>query len=390
MVYTFLEICINSVRKFIPKRRFTDRKSSKIPRTRRILMRRRTKVIKQLSAVKTDSKMKKLTEETIQIERKLQQSYRQEKSETEHKAVSAITRNSKYFFSYAKKFSTISTALGPLIDMDNKVISCPQKMADMLAEQYNSVFSIPKEKSPSEGIFQCGSHVQNGRYISDIEFSVKDIEEAISDISTTAAAGPDRFPAILLKQCKRQLAKHLFIIWRTSMDSGVIPDIMKTAIIIPVHKGGSRGLANNYRPIALTSHLIKVFEKVLSKSIVAFMEMNNLFNPGQHGFRYGRSCLSQLITHYDHILDLLEQCHNVDVVDVDFAKAFDKVDFMVTMHKLISLGISGKVGKWIYSFRTQQVIVNKSFSKPRSAYILNSHWRYQQRCQRSIPIQLRR
>ena len=313
-MYTFLEICINSVRKFIPKRRFADRKSSKIPRTRRILMRRRTKVIKQLSAVKTDSKMKKLTEETIQIERKLQQSYRQEKSEMEHKAVSAITRNSKYFFSYAKKFSTISTALGPLIDMDNKVISCPQKMADMLAEQYNSVFSIPKEKSPSEGIFQCGSHVQNGRYISDIEFSVKDIEEAISDISTTAAAGPDRFPAILLKQCKSQLAKPLFIIWRTSMDSGVIPDIMKTANIIPVHKGGSRGLAKNYRPIALTSHLIKVFEKVLSKSIVAFMETNNLFNPGQHGFRHGRSCLSQLITHYDHILDLLEQGHNVDVV----------------------------------------------------------------------------
>ena len=123
----------------------------------------------------------------------------------------------------------------------------------------------------------------------------------------------------------------------------------------------------NYRPIALTSHLIKVFEKVLSKSIVAFMETNNLFNPGQHGFRHGRSCLSQLITHYDHILDLLEQGHNVDVVYIDFAKAFDKVDFMVTMHKLISLGISGKVGKWIYSFlthRTQQVIVNKSFSKP--------------------------
>ena len=156
--------------------------------------------------------------------------------------------------------------------------------------------------------------MQNGRYISDIKFSVKDIEEAISDISTTAAAGPDSFPAILLKQCKSQLVKPLFIIWRTSMDSGVIPDIMKTSNIIPVHKGGSRGLAKNYRPIALTSHLIKAFEKVLSKSIVAFMETNNLFNSGQHGFRHGRSCLSQLITHYDHILDLLEQGHNVDVV----------------------------------------------------------------------------
>ena len=109
---------------------------------------------------------------------------------------------------------------------------------------------------------------------------MKDIEEAISEISATATAGPDRFPAILLKQCKSQLAKPLFIIWRTSMDSGVIPNIMKAANIIPVHKGGSRGLAKNYRPIALTSHLIKFFEKVLSKSIVAFMEINNLFNPG--------------------------------------------------------------------------------------------------------------
>ena len=149
--------------------------------------------------------------------------------------------------------------------------------------------------------------------------------------------------------------------------SGVIPDILKAANIIPVRKGGSRGLAKNYRPIALTSHLIKVFEKVLSRSIVAFIEINNLFNPGQHGFRYGRSCLSHLITRNDHILDLPEQGHNVDVVYIDFAKAFDKVDFMVTMHKLKSIGISGKVGRWIYSFlthRTQQVIVNKFFSKP--------------------------
>ena len=181
------------------------------------------------------------------------------------------------------------------------------------------------------------------------------------------------------------------------MDSGVIPDVVKAANIIPVHNG----LAKNYRPIALTSHLIKVFEKVLSNSIIAFMEMNNLFNPGQHGFRCGRSCLSQLITHYDHILDLLEQGHNVGVVYIDFAKAFDKVDFMVTMHKLISLGISGKVGKVIDSFlthRTQQVVVKPIEVKSgvasgictRSAYNLNSHWRYRQRCQRSIPIQLRR
>ena len=95
--------------------------------------------------------------------------------------------------------------------------------------------------------------------------------------------------------------------------------------------------------------------------MVAYMEENELFNPGQHGFRQGRSCLSQLIAHYDHITQLLESDQNVDVVYLDFAKAFDKVDFLVTMRKLHNIGISGKLGRWIYSFltkRKQAVLVN--------------------------------
>lgn len=151
------------------------------------------------------------------------------------------------------------------------------------------------------------------------------------------------------------------------MDLGQIPDILKTANIVPIHKGGSRGLPKNYRPIALTSHLVKVFEKVVRKRIVDYMETHKLFNPSQHGFRMGRSCLSQLIAHYDRIVELLEKGGNVDVVYIDFAKAFDKVDFGVTLKKLSELGIKGNVGRWIHCFltkRTQTVLVNKGRSKP--------------------------
>ena len=112
------------------------------------------------------------------------------------------------------------------------------------------------------------------------------------------------------------------------MDTGEIPLILKTANIIPIYKGGSRGEPANYRPVALTSHLIKVFERVVRKHIVDYMEENNLFNPGQHGFRSGRSCLSQLIAHYDHVTQLLENNQNADVIYLDFAKAFDKVDIL--------------------------------------------------------------
>ena len=142
---------------------------------------------------------------------------------------------------------------------------------------------------------------------------------------------------------------------------------MKMANIIPIHKGSSRGVAANYRPVALTSPLIKLFEKVLRNRMIRYMEEHDLFNPGQHGFRLGRSCLSQLVAHYDNILRLLENGQNVDVVYLDFAKAFDKVDFLITMRKLQSLGITGKLGKWIYAFltdRKQAVIVNGHRSQP--------------------------
>ena len=71
--------------------------------------------------------------------------------------------------------------------------------------------------------------------------------------------------------------------------------------------------------------------------------------------------MSQLTAHFDHVSQLLENDQNVDVVYLDFAKAFDKVDFLATMKKLHGMGISGKLGNWIYEFltnRKQAVLVN--------------------------------
>ena len=80
-------------------------------------MRRRTKVNKHLASRISDARRVKLTAEAREIEKKLQKSYNDERSDMEHKAVSAIETNYKYFFTYAKKFSRISTRIGPLINI---------------------------------------------------------------------------------------------------------------------------------------------------------------------------------------------------------------------------------------------------------------------------------
>ena len=243
-------------------------------------------------------------------------------------------------------------------------------MESTLLIQYSSVYSKPKEMLPSSiELFpvEKADLSGSGNKLLDIIFGENDIIEAIDDISPTAAAGPDGFPAILLKQCKEALSKPLFLLWRKFLDLGMTPESLKMGHIIPTHKGGSNGVASHYRPVALTSHIIKIFEKIVRKNIVDFMERHDLFNNNQHGFRMGRSCLSQLLSHYDKILSLLEQGLNVDVIYLDFSKAFDKLDFHIILKKLKELGITGKLGRWIHSFltgRNQSVLVNGTRSAP--------------------------
>ena len=113
----------------------------------------------------------------------------------------------------------------------------------------------------------------------------------------------DGVPAILLKSCKKELSLPLYYFWRSSLDSGEIPHELLLVLISPIHKGGSRSVPKNYRPVALTSHLIKVFERVIRLELVKHIERLDLLPEGQHGSRSLRSSLTQLLTYRDSLLD---------------------------------------------------------------------------------------
>ena len=258
--------------------------------------------------------------------------------------------------------------IGPLLNSAKKLISAPRKMAELLSNQYSSVFSSPQYDSISVETLFPSFDVLSFRSLTDISFTDNELAEAMQGLDPTSAPGPDGFPAILLNKCSDALSTPLAKIWSSSLESGEIPSECKAATISPIHKGKSRALPKNYRPVALTSHLIKVFEKVVRKRIVEFMDEHRLFNDSQHGFRGGRSCLSQLLSHFDRITAELEKGYGVDVIYLDFAKAFDKLDHGITLHKLKALGIHGNLGRWISCFltnRTQSVIVEGRKSAPK-------------------------
>ena len=111
---------------------------------------------------------------------------------------------------------------------------------------------------------------------------------------------------------------------------------------------------------------MKVFKRVLVKSILKHLVTNNLLNENQHGFVPGRSTQTQLLAHYGDIYNAIENGMRVDTVFLDFAKAFDKVDHSILMKKVIKHGIKGKIGRWILDFlinRKFRVIVNGTESE---------------------------
>lgn len=278
----------------------------------------------------------------------------------EQQAVNKVKDNSKYFFSYAKKFSKQKHSISMLFDENKNIHSSPDKIANLLQQQFCGVFSDPSKTDITSATFNA-PQVTYPLTEDFLDFTISDVIEAIGEIKSSAAAGPDEVPVQLLHNCKNSLAIPIYIIWFHSKELDKVPQFYKDSNVNPLFKKGSKALPENYRPVSLTSHIVKIYERILRKKMVSHMEKNDLFCKSQHGFRSGRSCLTQLLHHFDDIIDSLVSGADVDTIYLDYAKAFDKVDHKLLLAKVQLYGFPSKLVRWIESFlsnRYQKVVVD--------------------------------
>ena len=90
-----------------------------------------------------------------------------------------------------------------------------------------------------------------------------------------------------LKECAQQLSIPLF---SKSFNSTSLPLAWKEALVTPIYKKGDRTAVSNYRPISLTSPIIKIMELIIRDQIQKCMTTNNLFRPNKHGFSSVTQC----------------------------------------------------------------------------------------------------
>ena len=157
--------------------------------------------------------------------------------------------------------------------------------------------------------------------ISDISVTLNGVSKLLKSLKQYKVPGPDLIPNCLLKEAADEIAPVLTLLFQTSIKQSKVLIEWKHAHVTPIFKQGDCSSPTNYRPVSLTCVCSKLLEHVYS-AIMKHLNAHSILADAQHGFRQGRSCESQLLLTVQDIASALDNGRQVDVIALDFTKAF--------------------------------------------------------------------
>jgi len=272
------------------------------------------------------------------------------------KLLHGSAKNPKQLFSYVNKQQAPKSPMA--IKSNAGLLTGPHEVASELNLYFKSVFQKPvlplKAPLPLKGPFTPILTISRDM-----------VYNHLSALNAATSSGPDNHHPALLKNCADTLALPLSIIYSLCVKEGTFPESWKLANVVPIHKNGPTTNASNYRPISLLSVISKIFEKILHEYLSCWLNSNSPISDSQHGFRKGKSCLTNLLTATEHWASFLEDKNACDVIYFDLAKAFDSVPHDILLTKLSDISLPPFLYSILYTYllnRKQRVRVGSSYS----------------------------
>lgn len=107
----------------------------------------------------------------------------------------------------------------------------------------------------------------------------------LKSLKRNKETGLDDLPPRLLKDSAEYISAPLTYLINLSITTNMIPTDWKMAKVIPIHKSGTRSNLDNYRPISILPTISKIFEKIIHRQVMTFLDKNQLLSQFQFGFR---------------------------------------------------------------------------------------------------------
>ena len=193
----------------------------------------------------------------------------------------------------------------------------------------------------------------------------RDVSNVFNKLLIKKSSGPDHISAFLLKTFSQELTPAWTPLFQRSVDSGSIPAIWKEAVIIPVAKNSCPKENNDFRPVALTSIVMKSLERIMVRTLCA--EVEHLLDPHQFAYNRGRGTDDALNSTTHLILKHLEdRSAYARLLFMDFSSAFNSILPQILLDSLRKMDVNPYVINWYCDFlieRQQKVKVNSTLSE---------------------------
>ena len=165
-------------------------------------------------------------------------------------------------------------------------------------------------------------------------------------------------PTFVYRKLATVLSHIIANFFNESISSGVFPDSIKVARVVPIFKSGDKSNVKNYRPISILSVMSKIFENLMSNRLNTYLRKFSVLTPCQHGFRAGSDTVDAISEYLDDVYTSIDSKNFFISVFLDFSRAFDTVDHHILLSKLDNIGIRGPALEWFetYLFNRSQFV----------------------------------
>ena len=249
-----------------------------------------------------------------------------------------------------------SNSPNEVLVVNGRRITSNKKKADAFVEQYADVSRLTFTKEERVLNRKAKSMLRNMQYADDEQgrpFEMEELESAIRKMRRKGAAGEDEIPPSFLKALGPLAKRALLKIFNLSFDNADVPQMWRRAIIIPLLKAGkAAGDLASFRPVSLTSCVVKTLERMVADRLYYIAETRGMFSDLQAGFRRGRSCEDQIRKMVQAIEDGFQagKMERSVLVMLDYSKAYDKVWQQRLLLSMEEKGVPMKFLKWIDAF----------------------------------------
>ena len=333
------------------------------------LMQERDRALYNANHNKSDSNLrstyKRLRNKVIKQTRKIKSKHFCEKIE-ENKDNPKLLWRQLNTIGYSNKSKEKSKIV---LEIDGEKCFDSKILANKMGDYFLTVAEKLKSKIPNlPKVFDTGSESFKEYYIAKgvvpksqkiFRVSEEFVYKELCELNISKATGIDGFKPKFLKDGADVIKGPVTHIINLSLESGVVPNGLKSAIVKPLYKKGSRLDVGNYRPVSILPTISKIMERAVYLQMEKHLKDKNILYEFQSGFRASYSTDICLINHQDGIRIDISQGKYVGMVLMDLQKAFDTVDHDILLEKLDSMGFDNH--KWFESYlkgRKQMVVAN--------------------------------